>query len=623
MLSPFKKLVSLVIKEAIFWLILPSLFVAFYIVKYGFDLQSGVTHIEIITFCSLAIIFFKILLFQSLKSNRDAVFLASIMYGVFFYLLIIYYALVVISLASWGKVITSELLISYIISAKQFLLSIEISFTLVIALLIVSFILITTLCYVVLRRFFIIDYPLKRPTNINEKLVSVLIFILFLLSYHVLITRILSPDLSSHEPINLTLYSGKNFLDSRFYPRSIPYNRDYNINEESAKSEYKPNQEAKKKNIILIFVDALRLKNLQVYGYNRKTTPYLNHLYETGQLKAVKQAYASCPETSCALSSFLASRYPHQLPKDPFTFVDVLKKHGYKTVMILGGDHTNFYGIRDLYGDVNEYYDGSMEKKYFFNDDALITNKATDLPIWDKQPTFLQFHLMSAHTLGKHHEEFKRFTPSKSYAALKQGPINLSYINHYDNGVLQADTYIKELLHILEEKKYLEDSVVIITADHGELLGEHGFYTHANNVWEELLHIPLLVINQNNQHIVNLPDDKLVSQVDVAPEILNALNMPVPKSWAGGRLKTKLTDNYIYFRWPPRSGLYDQSTAGETWKYWQNYNTGEEYIFNISQDPKEENNLVWDSKLQAKKKIWRDTISKDRLINPTQQKARH
>ena len=612
-----KSLLNLLMKEALFLYALPLVFITIYIVKYHFNLQSGISHIGVITFFGTTIICFKALLFQSLKSKREAVLLTSAVYGIFFYLLIIYYALVIMSLASWGKVITSELLISYFVNARQFCQSIDISFALVIVVLALGLVVTTLLCHFALKSLFVNDYPFNLSVKIKPKLMSVFIFMLFLLNYYTLIDRVLSPDLSSHEPINLTLYSGKNYLDNRFYPRLLPYNNEYNTQETLVRKEYQPNQNAHKLNIILIFIDALRLTNLQVYGYHRETTPFLNSLYQEGKLKTVKQAYASCPETSCALSSFLTSRFPHQLPEHPFTFVDVLKKHGYRTMMTLGGDHTNFYSLRELYGDLDEYYDGSMEKKYFFNDDGLVINKLSTLSDWNKQPAFLQFHLMSAHTLGKHHESFKKFTPSKNYVGHLQGPVNKIYINHYDNGVLQADNYIKHLFTMLEEKKYLQNSIVIITADHGELLGEHGLYTHANGVWEDLLHIPLLIISPNNQDIVNIPNDKLVSQVDVAPTILQALNMPIPQTWTGGEEKN--TGSYLYFRWPPQSGLYDPSTSGETWKYWLNYNTGEEFIFNINKDPKEEHNLVWDPKLQKRKKTWREALNKNQSLNAVEQ----
>lgn len=614
MTNAIKAFGALLAKEALIWCTLPSVFLYVYVIKYHFDKPSALSHLTFIAVIAVSVVTLKALLFNTLKSKRDAVLVSALIYGTFFYILLTYYALVIMSLASWGKVITSELITSYIVHAAQFCQSIELSFSLVVIVNIVGFLLLIVLFYFIHTRFFKNNHPVKTPIKVNRHLVSLMLFTVFLLSYNQLLERFLSPDLTSHEPINLTLYSGKSNLDTRFYPKELPYNLDYNEQEKLAISEYQPNPKANKLNVILIFVDALRLKNMQVYGYSRETTPYLSNIHEKGQLIAIENAYASCPETSCALSSFLTARFPHKLPENAFTFIDVLKKHGYKTIMNLGGDHTNFYSLRDLYGDIDDFYDGSMEKKYFFNDDDLVTHQASHLPIWNMQPTFMQFHLMSAHTLGKHHETFKKYAPSKSYAGYLQGPVKQNHINHYDNGVLQADNYIKTLLTILKEKQYLKNSIVVITADHGELLGEHGLYTHANGVWEDLLHIPLLIIKSTGQNTIDIPNDKLVSQVDIAPTVLEALNMPVPKSWIGKKLKSESTNNYIYFRWPPQSGLYDQSVTGKTMKYWLNYNTNEEFIFNISQDPKEENNLVWNPELKAKKKMWREMLNKDQSL---------
>ena len=115
----------------------------------------------------------------------------------------------------------------------------------------------------------------------------------------------------------------------------------------------------------------------------------------------------------------------------------------------------------------------------------------------------LQFHLMSAHILGKRHARWTRYEPSSNYVLPKQRedrkPERIR--NFYDNGVTQADAMIHQLFQILGEKKYLDNSLVVITSDHGEALGEHGHDAHVNSVYQQVLRIPLIVISPGEKAV--------------------------------------------------------------------------------------------------------------------------
>ncbi len=58
------------------------------------------------------------------------------------------------------------------------------------------------------------------------------------------------------------------------------------------------------------------------------------------------------------------SKYVYQLSKDSYSLTELLKQYGYRVDMILGGDHTNFYGLRELYGAFDDYFDGSMVRAF-------------------------------------------------------------------------------------------------------------------------------------------------------------------------------------------------------------------------------------------------------------------
>src|SRR6185436_17391882 len=106
----------------------------------------------------------------------------------------------------------------------------------------------------------------------------------------------------------------------------------------------------------------------------------------------------------------------HQFSQHPFTLHQALQRHGYRTYMILGGDHIAFYGMRAIYGRVDDYFDGSMVQNRYINDDRVIVEKTATLPEWDGRPVLMQFHLVSTHTIGLRDERFVRWQPTVNYA---------------------------------------------------------------------------------------------------------------------------------------------------------------------------------------------------------------
>ena len=83
--------------------------------------------------------------------------------------------------------------------------------------------------------------------------------------------------------------------------------------------------------------------------------------------------------------------------------------------MILGGDHINFYGLRDIYGKVDSYYDGSMERTLYANDDQLVIKRLDQIAPSDGHQTMFQFHLMSTHVLGSRNKLQGEFEPQANY----------------------------------------------------------------------------------------------------------------------------------------------------------------------------------------------------------------
>lgn len=283
---------------------------------------------------------------------------------------------------------------------------------------------------------------------------------------------------------------------------------------------------------------------------------------------------------------------------NPFTLQQVLTSYGYHINAVLAGDHTNFYGIRKFWGatDSDSYFDGSMTSHGYMNDDQVALDRLATFPEWNGTPTMVQFHVMAAHILNKHDKG--PFLPAQSYAICinrgncAEGKPDPAIVNYYDNGVVKADRVISDILKILKLKKYLQNSLVVITADHGESLGEHGLYLHANSVWGEVLRVPLLFISYGYHPPRRFVSGKFASQVDIAPTILTEFQMPVPVTWVGKALQAQEHEDFTYFEEAGFVGLYDHRSSQHRWKYWVDNRSGDEYAFDMKTDQHEQTNVI-------------------------------
>lgn len=376
--------------------------------------------------------------------------------------------------------------------------------------------------------------------------------------------------------------------------------------------------------MILLVVDALRADHLSIFGYPRPTTPNLDRLDKAGRLLANSGMHSVCAESSCGLMALSASRYVHQFINGPITLQEVLQRHGYRTHMILAGDHTNFYGLREIYGPLDSFYDGSMAAGRYMNDDGLIIDKLSRFPAWNGDPTFIQFHIMSAHGLGKRHLEHSPFQPARSYYADMGQRLRTSewspseaYTNFYDNGVVGADETIQKILLLLEQKGYLKNSVVVITADHGEMLGEHGKFSHTRGVYEPVLHIPFVMIRAGYSSPDTIPKNVITSQVDIAPTLLAELNIPAPSTWEGIALQDlaagRKNRKSVFFQQGPEYGLIGTQDSDRRWKYWQDARNGSEHAHNLNSDPAEVDNAqsAVSSRLRAE---WSGALMEPQIV---------
>ncbi len=297
-------------------------------------------------------------------------------------------------------------------------------------------------------------------TDKESKRTDILLFAVFLIALVVMYIRAtpLQRLQGAHEPIATMIFGETQYMGMFHFA---------NYKEPVAvRANYPKQVQFNKKNVILIIVDALRADELSLYGYSRKTSPFLQQLYDEKKLQKIDYAFSTSSASFPGILSILRGKPAYNLAYHNYSLSEVLKDQDYQVNYILSGDHANWYDMQYFYGkDIDLYFDGRYSEKYVCDDNLLFEGLNKVEPFKDK-PAFFYLHLMSVHYAGIKHPEFIKWKPT----SIEWEPV--PYRNNYDNGVYAADQTIEKIFQELKAKGYLENSIVVITADHGSHLGE-------------------------------------------------------------------------------------------------------------------------------------------------------
>ena len=351
----------------------------------------------------------------------------------------------------------------------------------------------------------------------------------------------------------------------------------------------------RRKHVILIIVDSLRADRMQVYGYQRPTTPFLAQLVHSGRMKKVEAAFSTCSESFCGITSTLAGREFRDISARTFQLQDLLRDEGYQTRFLLSGNHSAWNGLPNFYHSSDDtFFDGSQTERYTMDDDRLVLEGLERVPAASAdEPTFFYVHLMSTHYLGVQLPESHVFTRPddqvspglEPYKILEQ----LNKPDRYDDKVLQVDGIIKQLFEALRAKGYLDDAMVVVTGDHGEGLGER-HWAHGWHLYNEDIRIPLLLYDPDQRY----PDLSFATQVDIAPTIVDRLGLPIPASWEGESLLSPTTTRFTYHQTyfvPNRFAVLYRDDAS-LFKFIATPQYGDEELYDLRKDGGESHNLA-------------------------------
>ena len=307
---------------------------------------------------------------------------------------------------------------------------------------------------------------------------------------------------------------------------------------------------ARRPSIVLITIDTLRADHLGCYGYERDVSPHIDALALQSTL--FEQTRTTLPRTTQSISSILTGRLPKShgargifahLSESNTTLAEALKKAGFETAAFVSN---TFLHPRQGFAQGFDIYD-NPEERWAGNSGTAVTSAATH---WldtrqDDKPFFLWVHYVDPHWLytpprpwdrafGPGFDgvlslfddlEERRLTQGQVIFGDVVGPALEERITAlYDGEIASTDAVIGALLDRLSA---VDDPVItVLTADHGEGLGEHGYhYGHGEYLYEDGLRIPL-IIRYPGVVAAGARESGAALNIDIAPTILALAGFP-------------------------------------------------------------------------------------------------
>lgn len=380
------------------------------------------------------------------------------------------------------------------------------------------------------------------------------------------------------------------------------------------------------------------------------TSAYIRtHLTTKEKAGKLKTNIGEEPDVTGRVEEFkMIGTMTNEIYKTKTTLAQILKSHGYNTAAFhsnpflsryfsLGKEFDYFYdsfsymggsrkikiGIREMlekntliFSFIKNIYNRIQSDNTPYDRADTINKKAIAWLENQKENNFFAWiHYMDVHFPYKPLKNFQLYFRSKSINNLEMSNLNYKMthrpeqisedefgdlIDLYDGGIRYVDNAIELLMKELEKMNLLKDTLIIITADHGDEFRDHGGFVHNAKLYDELIRVPLIIYNSAYRHI---EIDEPVSLLDVSPTILDICGIPVHQSFQGKSLVPVIQGERV------SSGVISESIGKgkikisyrtKNWKYIFDDVTGKHELYNLNEDRKEKNNLCDKEKEKAK-----------------------
>ena len=413
-----------------------------------------------------------------------------------------------------------------------------------------------------------------------------------------------------------------------------------------------------KPNLILITIDALRVDHLGFMGYDKGVSPNIDSLAKESIV--FKNAFSVGPNTSYSFPSILTSTYPldYQGPeeiKEPRALIsEVFQKQGFITAAFHSNPYlSNYFGYDkgwDVFKDINfsikSSVSGRFKKrfnklliftfpkiffwiaylKYRINGPkntrvraSLINQVAKDFILSlkkENKPFFVWIHYLDIHTPPSCYSEGKVCSYSELIGDCVSSAIRTNgnkgalkrfirknfkkylskTISLYDEEIKHLDKEIGSLLSFLKEQNIYQNSILCVTADHGDEFLEHGGVGHDTQLYNEVLAVPLLIKSEESVSASKVIEYK-VSLIDLAPTLCDLARVGKDSAFKGKSLFNKREDLIFHQSASSKKEshhLNQRKVACQSsnWKYILDHGAKKEELYNLLSDPGEKDNII-------------------------------
>ncbi len=373
-----------------------------------------------------------------------------------------------------------------------------------------------------------------------------------------------------------------------------------------------PRPRAGQPNLVLVSLDTLRGDFVGARYEGRPLTPRLDARAREGA--SFRQALAPYPSTSASHTTLLTSTYPAQhkvlhakylLPASPPTLAEILAGHAFETAAFT--ENAMLTAESGFDRGFDDYFENRGLSMWDARGDV---ERTLDRGLaWIRRHRDTKFFLF-LHTYQVHspyqpppkHDVF-RSTPGPG-----EKPRFTRARDLYAGEVVYTDGILRRLFDTLERLGLDDDTIVVVTADHGDEFGEHGRIGHSRTVYDEVLRVPLIFWGPGRIPAGRVVDDQ-VSLVDIAPTLLELLELPAVDTLQGESLVPSLlrgapvADPVRFAEGPaldhPDGRLFSARTSRYKW-IGREHSVDPVEIYALETDPREQNDLSDDPELRAR-----------------------
>lgn len=367
---------------------------------------------------------------------------------------------------------------------------------------------------------------------------------------------------------------------------------------------------ASRDNVVVVVIDTLRRDHLATYGYSRDTAPFLGELARQG---VVFDGLSPSSWTKPSTASLLTGLHPlrHQavdrldrLPDGAVTLAERLRRAGYFTLGISANGWIS-PGFRFDRGFTEFLYRDSFKSRELNRELPAYLDRL-------RPPFFLYVHYIDPHV---------PYAPESGWdgrplpADLRSHPLSITDLDAphfirrspellarardlYDGEIRSVDGSLRELVNGLSRRGLMKNTVLVVTADHGEEFGEHGRMSHGQTVYQEVLQVPLVIHAPHR-----LPAGRRLgraSLMDVVPTLIDLLGLDRPKESLDGQSLAGLMTSPDARENPERPFLAHLDFTDGTglamiqgkWKLVLGKEPYRKELFDLAADPGERRNLL-------------------------------